>query len=174
MSTLYNKLQASLKQTTSLIDVSELHGFFTGLLCFKKEIVPSDWQFQLGDESEPSVENKQATEIFQKLLDAMEQQLQSTGFEFALLLPSDETTLKQRLQALQSWCQGFLYGVGMGKNRHQEFKEIEQEFISDVTTFSRGLLNDCSETDDNENAYTEVVEYLRAGIFNLYEEKNIQ
>jgi uncharacterized protein len=171
MSALYNKLQTTLKSTTSLIDVSELHGFFTGLLCFKKEILPLDWHFQLGEESEPSEENKQAIDIFQKLLDAMEQQLKETDFEFALLLPSDEMALKQRLQALQDWCQGFLYGVGISKSRHQEFKTIEQEFINDVATFSRGLLNDCTETEENENAYLEVVEYLRAGVFNLYEEK---
>lgn len=171
MSALYNKLQSTLKQTTSLIDVSELHGFFTGLLCFKTEITPLDWEFQLGEESEPSEESKQALDLFQKLLDAMEQQLKSTEFEFSLLLPNDEIPLKQRLQALQDWCQGFLYGVGISKTRHQEFKIIEQEFINDVTTFSRGLLKDCSETEDNENAYVEVIEYLRAGVFNLYEEK---
>lgn len=172
MSALYIKLQASLKHTTSLIDVSELHGFFTGLLCFKKEVLISDWRFQLGEESEPSEESRQAVDIFQKLLDGMEKQLKSTEFEFSLLLPSDEVALKQRLQALQDWCQGFLYGVGISKARHQEFNTIEQEFINDVMTFSRGLLNDCSETEENENAYNEVVEYLRAGVFNLYEEKS--
>lgn len=171
MSTLYNELQAVLKNTTSLIDVSELHGFFTGLLCFKKDIVPVDWHFQLGEESEPSEENKRAVVVFQKLLETMEHQLKETDFEFTLLLPPDEMDLKQRLQALQNWCQGFLYGVGLSKNRHQEFKIIEQEFINDVVTFSRGLLSDCVETEENENAYLEVVEYLRAGVFNLYEEK---
>lgn len=171
MSTLYNKLQTTLKQTSSLIDVSELHGFFTGLLCFKNTITLADWEFQLGEETEPSEETQQAILVFQKLLEAIEQQLRSTEFEFSLLLPADEIPLKQRLQALQDWCQGFLYGVGVSKTRHQEFKIIEQEFINDVATFSRGLLNDCAENDDNENAYVEVVEYLRAGVFNLYEEK---
>jgi uncharacterized protein len=171
MSILYTKLQTTLKQTSSLIDVAELHGFFTGLLCFKDEIKLTDWEFQLGEEIDPSEEHKQAVIVFQKLLDAIEQQLRSTEFEFSLLLPADEIPLKQRLQALQDWCQGFLYGVGLSKSRNDRFNIIEQEFINDVATFSHRLLNDCIETDDNETAYIELVEYLRAGVFNLYEEK---
>jgi len=171
MSILYTKLQTTLKQTSSLIDVAELHGFFTGLLCFKDEIILTDWEFQLGEETDPSEEHKQAVIVFQKLLDAIEQQLRSTEFEFSLLLPADEIPLKQRLQALQDWSQGFLYGVGLSKSRNDRFNIIEQEFINDVATFSHRLLNDCIETDDNETAYIELVEYLRAGVFNLYEEK---
>jgi len=171
MSSLYAKLQTALQETTSLIELSELHGFFTGLLCFKQEITLMDWQFQLGEENEPSDENKRAIDLFQKLLDATQDQLKSTEFEFVLLLPSDDITLSQRLQALQDWCQGFLYGVGVGKPKNNHFSLIEQEFISDVATFSQRLLKDCPENEDNEIAYIELVEYLRAGVFNLYEEK---
>ncbi|MEY3219481.1 MAG: hypothetical protein RIT27_838 [Pseudomonadota bacterium] len=171
MLSLYAKLQSALQETTSLIELSELHGFFTGLLCFKQKIVLTDWQFQLGEASELSESNEQAINLFQKLLDATREQLKSTEFEFILLLPPDDALLSQRLQALQDWCQGFLYGVGVGKPKNDHFTLIEQEFISDVSTFSQRLLNDCVENNDNENAYVELVEYLRAGVFNLYEEK---
>ena len=38
--------------------------------------------------------------------------LGSDEFEFDLFLPEDEALLGERLEALSSWCQGFLFGVG--------------------------------------------------------------
>ena len=37
-----------------------------------------------------------------------------TSMQFALLLPSDIVVDSSRLSAVRDWCQGFLFGLGLG------------------------------------------------------------
>ncbi len=85
---------------------------------------------------------------------------------FMPLLPEDDQSLPLRVDALAQWCQGFLYGLAArpALDLNQASPEL-REVVSDLIQISRaGFEADAGgEEEADENAYMELVEYVRAG-----------
>lgn len=79
-----------------------------------------------------------------------------------LLLPTDETALKERLAALAQWCQGFLSGFGNQIGNSKLSDEV-REILQDYVAISQLDLHAENEPDDesSEASYMELTEYLR-------------
>ncbi|MCP4040345.1 MAG: YecA family protein, partial [Gammaproteobacteria bacterium] len=71
--------------------------------------------------------------------------------------------------ALVSWCDGFLYGLGVtaGQAGLEEDKD-GREFLSDLSTITQLAVNTAG-GEDNEVAYAEIIEYVRTGVMVLHE-----
>ncbi|MGH8453584.1 MAG: UPF0149 family protein, partial [Nevskiales bacterium] len=86
---------------------------------------------------------------------------------FTPLLPEDDDALNLRVDALAEWCQGFLYGLATkpALDLNQASSEL-REVVSDLIQISRAGIEDDEDPDEDadENAYTELVEYVRAGV----------
>ena len=81
------------------------------------------------------------------------------------MLPDDDTPLYQRTQALGTWCQGLLYGLGLGRAAERgELSPESQEFLRDATDIARVGFETDNASEADETAYAEVVEYLRVGL----------
>ena len=97
--------------------------------------------------------------------------LRGDEMEFQLLLPDDDALLVERAMALSQWCQGFLYGFGTGGAvpREQLSGEVE-EVLRDLTHISQASVETGAEAEEEEQAYAEIVEYVRAGVQLIHDE----
>jgi uncharacterized protein len=113
-----------------------------------------------------------AIEVLDQLFVETQRRLYSSDFEFELLLPDDEASLEERIEALSSWCQGFVSGLNLiGINLDTLSGEAPQEALRDMLKMSC-LAYDQEESGnaEDEAAYIELLEYARAAVMLLYEE----
>jgi uncharacterized protein YgfB (UPF0149 family) len=88
---------------------------------------------------------------------------------FEPLLPDDDEPLVARSAAMALWCSGFLFGLGAGGVRDfSVLPEDVREIAGDIAEISRAGV-DGGESEEDEAAYAELVEYLRAGVTLVFE-----
>ena len=116
--------------------------------------------------------------------------LADTEFGFVPLLPTEPRSLAQQLEGLTDWCRGFLLGFSAGGNRELRALSPDdsrdgggravsgisaeaREFIEDMVRMSDAELEAEGADDEGEaRALAELVEYLRAGVQLLYDERD--
>ncbi len=105
--------------------------------------------------------------------------LRGENLDFEVLLPGDEIPLAARAGGLSQWCQGFLYGFGTGQVHGATPKEDDlptnvNEILNDLTHIGRASVeiegDDDSDNESEEEAYAEVVEYVRVGVQLIHDE----
>lgn len=90
--------------------------------------------------------------------------------EFELGLPADETTLALRLEALSEWLSGFLSAFGWIDPTRPLSRESE-EILKDLAEI-RCVETPIEPDPQHEFAYTELVEYVRAAVQFLYDDRH--
>ena len=151
-------------------NLAELHGLLCGLLCAEGELERDRW-LQLAREAlADGVELAMPVQdLLAKLLDYGVAQLNDPDGSATLLLPDDEAPLSRRVDALGHWCQGLLYGLGMGHVEQSCLLSMEsREFLRDVADIAQAGLDQAVTSEEDEMAYVEVVEYLRIGLLIIH------
>ena len=101
-------------------------------------------------------------------------QLVERQSEFTLYLPDDQSGVNERANALAQWCDGFLHGIVTGKDpkKLKEFlgKEPSSIIIKDMLEITRASVDEKAEVEENEQAYIEIMEYIRVSAQLIYEE----
>jgi uncharacterized protein len=91
--------------------------------------------------------------------------------EFEPMLPDDEQPLNGRANALALWCTGFLYGLGAGQISDLEGLVGDVgEIVRDFTEISRATGDEADADESNEQAYAELVEFIRVAAQVVFEE----
>jgi len=158
----YDALAHLLRHEDSDLDAAELHGMVTAAMCVDPA---SDAWLTLVSKGAPSTELAAAIDT---LLSETKQAEQ--GFEFSPLLPSDEAPLDERVEALASWCRGFVDGlIASGVHDPAALPGEAGEFLRDLQSIGEAEPPP-TPTEEDEHAYAELVEYLRAGVGHVYEE----
>jgi uncharacterized protein YgfB (UPF0149 family) len=81
-----------------------------------------------------------------------------------LLLPEDIVVNAARLAAVRDWCQGFLYGFGLGgEAAAQRLSPQARELLADIAEITRLDTAIASDSKENQSALIEIEEYLRVG-----------
>jgi len=166
---IYEPLNKSLELVGALMSAAETHGILCGLLCTSEPFSLDIWLRHVF--AETAVEDGLASECQQQLAmvkDYTFAQLNSPQCEFTLLLPEDDVSLMERTQTIGGWCEGFLFGLGLINVETESLTDEAKEFVNDVIAISR--IAPPEESDDLEEDYMQVVEYLKVGVINLYEE----
>ena len=153
----------------SMADAAEAHGSLCGALCSMSPYKMQDWVNEilpdgasLSDESAAMIER-----VFTVTATSFGEQ----GMEFEPLLPDDEQPLNGRANALALWCTGFLYGLGTGQISDLEALNGEVgEIVRDFTEISRATGDDADADESNEQAYAELVEFIRVAAQVVFEE----
>jgi len=169
---IYEPVNGALHNAGALMDASETHGVLCGLLCLLESAeadFDSTWFKQVLGEAGSDELVADIQKQLQLLKTLTVQQLESPLSEFAPLLPDDEEILATRIQGIGGWSSGFLYGLGLGHLDETQLSAEAQEFIQDVVHLSR-IAPDSDDDDNAEHNYMQLVEYLRVGVLNLYEE----
>ena len=98
----------------------------------------------------------------------------ATSQRFEPLLPDDEEPTPVRAAALAHWCEGFLHGLVSAEHgdalKERLAAEPLADIIRDMLEITRAGADEDGDSDSDEEAYAELVEYLRVAAQLTYEE----
>jgi len=166
----YDQFEQVLRTARALPEPAEAHGTLAGALCSSRNYGLIEWLREILPDDSPDEEALQ-TPVLQSVYDAMVRSLGSADSDFQPLLPDDASPLSSRADALSSWCQGFLYGLGSGTTGDPSSVSAEAgEIIRDLTEITHVGVEAGDDTEENEVAFAEVVEFVRVGVQLLFVE----
>lgn len=159
----------------SSVQAAEAHGCLVGALCTSPDYPMARWLEEIIPDAEQRVDEESLQPLRLLYADTLNA-LRGEDMEFEALLPDDDIPLAARAGGLSQWCQGFLYGFGTGQVdspalKREELPSNVNEILNDLTHIGRASVE--IEGDGNENeeeAYAEVVEYVRVGVQLIHDE----
>lgn len=157
----------------SPLGAAEAHGILCGALCARQAWRLEDWLEELGDGDLPAglSVDEAAVAVLAAAFARTLKELRGGDMDFQPLLPADHEELSVRTEALADWAQGFLYGLG-GSAGGAVLPLSPQcsEILADFAEISRAGEVGSEEAELEENAYTELVEFVRVGVQLMHEE----
>ena len=176
----HNEVEAALRASGSSWGAAQAHG----LLCSRLAVLGVeggiDWLgliFQ--DSAAEDNAHRDDIKILQQACTETRRQFVDRQSEFNLLLPDESESIATIAQALAEWCEGFLHGLVSdvkGEALKQKLAgEPLSDIIRDMLEMTRAAAGgDGGEEDDDEasedEALTELIEYLRVAAQLVYEE----
>jgi uncharacterized protein YgfB (UPF0149 family) len=155
----------------SAVHAAEAHGCLCGALCARRVYLPAEWLQELLPDATPETAAHVNGGPLGALFARSKTVLEEGEMDFAPLLPDDTADLGARVEALGAWAQGFLYGFGAaGPLPRGALPEDVAEVLADFAEVARaGAVGDESE-ETEEDAYAELVEFLRVGVQLVYDD----
>ena len=167
-------LEAVVRQADVETPAAEVHGMLTGLLCAQSGLGRDAWLQMLKREVEGGAAlAEQGGDLLAALYEETVRQLSSSDLDFEPLLADEEAELDERVHALGRWCQGYLWGLGLGGvGSDSELPADTREALNDLAEVSRAGDYAVEEGEADEAALTELVEFLRTVVLMVQEELN--
>ena len=166
----YEEFERVLRDARALPDPAEAHGTLAGALCSSRDYGLIEWLHEILPEDSPDEAALQSS-VLQNVYDSLVRTLAGNDADFEPLLPDDSAPLAERADALSQWCQGFLYGIGSGSAADPSKVSVEAgEIIRDFTEITHVGVDAGDDTEENEAAFAEVVEFVRVGVQLLFVE----
>jgi len=152
-------------------ELAECHGITCGLLCRMPDASLDDLINLLDMLELVKSPGSGLRMAFEDLLQATRSQLADADMGFALWLPRDSEMLEERTMALGQWCSGFLAGLGSsGDETLETLSDEANEAMRDIQQISRADVTDTDESNADETAFVEIVEYIRIVILMIRED----
>ena len=136
---------------------SELHGLLTGIVCVTQVPTREEWQQILA--------TLEVTEISDEAIAALTDEtediahaLSEDELDYLPLLPDDEHSLSERVQALADWCAGVVLGFGLASGH---LRAEEQELIEHLQDVASVEFEEADDDDEGEESYQELYEFVR-------------
>lgn len=169
----YRDIADTLARIDAEMGAAECHGMCCGVLCANDNFNVSAMTARLVGSSDS--DSGDGADQLGELLNATIAQLHSGEYDLRLLLPDDEAPLHERTAALGQWCQGFVMGLSAGGvSEDTDIPKDSRELLLDFTRISYDLHRDQdlnqADGDEQEQAYTEIEEYVRVGVLLIREE----
>jgi len=165
----FKDFEDALATAGSLADAAEAHGSLCGALCSMSPYKMQDWVNEILPDG--AALSDEAAAMIERVFTATATSFGEQGMEFEPLLPDDESPLNGRANALALWCTGFLYGLGTGHISDLEALNGDVgEIVRDFTEISRATGDDAEADESNEQAYAELVEFIRVAAQVVFEE----
>ncbi|WP_158589065.1 UPF0149 family protein [Alginatibacterium sediminis] len=169
----YIAFSVQLSQHKIVVTPAEIHGLISGM--FAAGLAKSDPNFMVNINDLMNEGQAFSLEIKKQIEALREQsfeQLSDALFGFELFLPDDDLPLEDRAQALAQWVQSFVLGFGIIQTDLKKTSEDAQELIGDFTEISQLSFDDSQSVEESEQAYMQIVEYVRVGCISLFAELN--
>jgi len=166
----YHQLTQALERLQIAADAAECQGAMSAVICLTGQDGLASWLPAHFPEIESGVAegNALAMEAKQLILDLYQYNLGCLGqgnLDYALLMPDDDDSLHERTDALGHWCQGFMLGMRFcGAEDPGQFTGELAEILDDIREISQVSSEALDDTEEEEQSYTELVEYLRVGV----------
>jgi len=163
----HEDLQSALARMDITVDAAEAHGRLCGAICTRRGYGAGEWLADLADGDGIPEPGPELLRLPKWTLEV----LSSEGFEFEPLLPGEAAPLGERVAALAAWCDGFLFGIGSGAPDPKLAQAGEVgEFLGDIADIARVELEPGRKADAGESDYTELFEFVRAGVQLTFDE----
>lgn len=167
----HRELQQLLEDLGSASGAAEVHGCLCGALCVRAGQGAAEWVGDLVDGVAEPVTGGLEVEALQQLHQETGEALRTRDPGFTPLLPEDTAPLGARVEALATWCSGFLYGIGVGgAGSSLADAGAIAEILRDFAEIARAVLPVDATAEEGEQAYVELVEFVRAGAQLAFEE----
>jgi uncharacterized protein YgfB (UPF0149 family) len=161
----------ALASAASAVHAAEAHGCLCGALCLRPDYSLAEWLDEILFEP---ADEKASNEPFATLFEESAGVLARPDMEFEPLLPDDDAVLAERVTALAAWCQGFLYGFGAsGTAAQAKLPGTVTEVLGDLAQISHAGAVGSEDAEAEEEAYAELVEFVRAAVQIVYEELGV-
>lgn len=161
----YHQLQQATRSLSA--SPSELHGSLCGFLCAGGEPLPQHWLEQL--QIQPAALEDETRDRLEALRRSATVLLDDPQMRFQPLLPDDDTAMATRVDALVQWCQSFLGGFGLAGGSDQDGSATRREALQDLQRIA-GFTYEAGETEEDETALAEIVEFVRVAALMLRQE----
>jgi yecA family protein len=161
----YHTIETICQQLEEPMTAGEAHGMATALLCVDDSIESVLWLSELLQDSSSIFDEQK--EILLNLFEQTRELIAADDFTFELLLPDDDSPLPEQAEAVKTWCQGFVYGIGL-HYEEQKLPGDSREIVKDIIEFSK--LDSDIEGEEDENSLVEIIEYLRMSVPLMKEE----
>jgi uncharacterized protein YgfB (UPF0149 family) len=163
----YDDVARALAARGSTVHPSEAHGCLCGALCTTRDYTPAEWLEEiLPDEVAGGSDDGVLAALLAETAGALER----PDLEFEPLLPDDDG-IDARVEALAAWCQGFLYGFGSaGTTGRGGLPGDVNEVLTDFARIAQAGAPGTDSAEEEESAFAELVEFLRAGVQLIYED----
>lgn len=159
---LYEDINTIIAKADIELSAAESHGMASGMLCVNDQTDVEFWLHEiLQNTSTISPEDRG---LLEDLFEQARSLLLSDDFDFKLLLPDEEISLSEQVDALRKWCQGFLYGLGTTSSA-SDWPQDVREIIKDIAECTK--LEADTEDEEAENDFMEITEYIRAAVMFL-------
>lgn len=161
---MYQAVSAVLEQQDADIGAAEAHGIAVGMLSVDVRVDAINWLQELLSDSHAIVDEDKTLllELFERTRQLVNDE--ADEFAFDLFLPDDDESLVDQAEALRSWCQGFLFGVGYARSVG-DWPGEAGEIMRDIIELTK--IDSDVEGEDDANALMEIREYLRAAVYNV-------
>jgi len=167
----YDQLEQKLHVMGAESGAAEAHGLLCGTICAGGKAVPAVWLEYLLGENTLSATAQDSSDMLTALQSDIVRQFHDDALGFVLLLPADTAPLAQRTDELGHWCAGFLYGLALGGIREGAgLPDTVSEVMQDFYEISHARFAYETTDDADEEAYMEIVEYVRMSVLLLHEE----
>ena len=152
-------------------ELAECHGVLCGLL---SRLPDASLDAYVGLLDMLELVNSPGTGLkisLEELLNSTRVQLADEDMGLSLWLPNDDETLEDRTMALSQWCSGYLAGLGSsGDDTLKAMSEDANDALKDLQQISAADVTDTSESEEDEKAFMEIVEYIRVAILMIRED----
>jgi uncharacterized protein YgfB (UPF0149 family) len=165
----YDELREAVEKAGIQLSAAELHGAISGLVCASSDKnLDNLWSVLLEGQAP---EGNLAT-LAAKVASQTATQLEERQMGFTPLLPDDDAALIDRAEELACWCQSFLAGMGASGTLNKDaLGEQVGEIVLDFSRLAQaGFDEDDDDQDEGENAFAEILEFVRVGAQLIYEE----
>lgn len=169
----YDEWMYKLDQAYVMASAAEVHGLITGLLSAgveadAQQLMPVLQDF-LNDGQALSQDVKlQVVELVEFTAKA----LANNDFSFSMLLPSDDDSLPERLDAMVEWTQAFLVGFAVQQTDLSLLSDDVREALDQLTEVTRIDIHttDDGSAEENDEAYFLVLEHIRIMVLACFTE----
>jgi len=166
----FDDISNALLNVDSMSETAEAHGTLCGLACISGEASLNTWLtlvFEGLDTNNLLLQESQ--NILKKLHNQTLEKLASPSYDLNILIHNDDEPLDVRIDDLSLWCQGFLYGLSMaGLSDIKSLPVDASEILQDMSDISKVGYNQDEDEDSNEAAFAEILEYVRIGVYVVY------
>jgi uncharacterized protein YgfB (UPF0149 family) len=164
------ELGAMLANAQFGVGASDLHGSLAGFLCGGGQTDARHWLAALQLDPDDCAAAAFPADTLERLYVDCAAWLADPELRFEPLLPPATAPLPARAEALVEWCRGFLGGIGLaGAATADGLSSEAKEILADFDTIAATRF-EYANSEEDENALAEVIEFIRVGALLLHTE----
>ncbi len=171
------EVSEALSHLSALGSASESHGLLCALLSAHVKLRQEAWVDALLNEhiEQTDKEGQQAYAVLQQLFQVTQEAFQADDFSMPILLPADEVSLEERIDAVSEWCSGYITGLHLlGMDVTHNKNPLIKEALDDLVSVSRVELTPEDEKDpESEIRYVELIEFVKAAVLTVADELKV-
>lgn len=169
----YKELDDALRRCGANWNAATAHGFLCSRLAVGGAAAAPEWLGRVLEGSDPASRDDCAGRL-QTVFASTYKVLAERQSEFTPMLPADTQPATVRADALANWCEGFLHGLVAVQHADAVKARLADEPVADVIRdmlqMTRATAEPAGEAETDEEAYAELVEYIRVATQLVYEE----